>query len=201
MITLAMLLLAPSYLLGALLPNPDYLLFIPLRFWDGAMAALMWTSVFAVIGDAVPERHRANAMGVINMSFMIGAILGYLFAGGTVLLDRAPASALVSLLRFGRGGHGGDGSVYLFPRATGTECGAPRGASGRRPPASAHARRAYSAVDDHLSPNLRPHAAGAVYLPLCHRPGEDPEDWDSTGINCYCSSACPCWDWQSSPSR
>lgn len=86
MITLAMLLLAPSYLLGGLVPNPDYLLFIPLRFWDGAMAALMWTSVFAVIGDAVPERDRANAMGVINMTFMVGAMLGYLFAGGTVLL-------------------------------------------------------------------------------------------------------------------
>jgi len=88
MITLAMLLLVPSYLVGALLPNNAYLLFIPLRFWDGLMAALMWTSVFAIIGDAVPERARANAMGVINMTYMIGAILGYLFAGGAVLLTQ-----------------------------------------------------------------------------------------------------------------
>jgi len=86
MITMAMLLLVPSYLISASIPNPYYLAFVPLRFWDGIMAALMWTSVFAIIGDSVPDRVRANAMGVINMTFMIGAMLGYFFAGGTVLL-------------------------------------------------------------------------------------------------------------------
>lgn len=81
MITLAMFLLAPSYFLAGLVPH--YLWLIPLRFWDGIMAALMWTSVFAIIADSVPNRDRANAMGVINMTYMVGAMLGYLFAGGT----------------------------------------------------------------------------------------------------------------------
>lgn len=108
MITLAMLLLVPSYLIAASLPSHAYLLFIPLRFWDGLMAALMWTSVFAIIGDAVPDRDRANAMGVINMTFMVGAILGYLFAGGAVLFTNHQhprwyfffASAVAALVGF-----------------------------------------------------------------------------------------------------
>lgn len=84
MVVSAMLLSAPSFFLGGTVPMYTWL--FPLRWWDGMMAAALWPSVFALVGDAVPQERRANAMGAINMMYMLG-----LFGGGAVaagLLDR-----------------------------------------------------------------------------------------------------------------
>ncbi|MHB9130736.1 MAG: MFS transporter [Armatimonadota bacterium] len=70
----AMVLSVPSILLGGMVPG--YAWFFPLRGWDGMMAAALWPSVFAIIGDSVPERFRANAMGVINMMYMLALLIG-----------------------------------------------------------------------------------------------------------------------------
>lgn len=71
----ALFLSAPSFLASSMVGH-HYLWLIPLRFWDGIMAAAIWTSMYAIIGDAVPERLRANAMGVINMMYMMGVFFG-----------------------------------------------------------------------------------------------------------------------------
>lgn len=87
-VTLAVLLTAPSFLLAALAPRWSWL--FPLRAWDGIMAAAIFTSVYAIIGDAVPERFRANAMGVINASYMFGLLAGYAVAGTVDSLTKQP---------------------------------------------------------------------------------------------------------------
>jgi len=51
------------------------------------MAAALWPSVFALIGDTVPARARANAMGAINMMYMLALFTGGALAG--ILLDRS----------------------------------------------------------------------------------------------------------------
>ncbi|HEY3378237.1 MAG TPA: MFS transporter [Armatimonadota bacterium] len=89
----AMFLSAPSFFLSWWVPN--YLWLIPLRLWDGMMAAALWTSVYAVIGDAVPERFRANAMGFINMMYMLGLLSGYAIAGGIDKMTGQPRMFLL----------------------------------------------------------------------------------------------------------
>ncbi len=77
MIIGALLLSAPSLFIGSLVTQYDWL--IPLRCWDGIMAAALWPSLFALVGDTVPQRFRANAMGAINMMYMLA-----LFSGGAL---------------------------------------------------------------------------------------------------------------------
>lgn len=97
----AFLLSAPSFLLSWLAPSYQWL--FPLRFWDGMVAAAIWPSVYAIVGDSVPERHRANAMGVINMMYMLGLFLGFGLAGGIDKVTNNPRmylllSAIMGLL-------------------------------------------------------------------------------------------------------
>jgi len=70
----ALLLSAPSVLASALAPSYHWL--FPLRAWDGMMAAALWPSIYALIGDHVPERVRANAMGSINMMYLLALFIG-----------------------------------------------------------------------------------------------------------------------------
>ena len=74
MIVGALLLSAPTVLISGLVPG--YRGLFVLRAWDGAMAAALWPSIYALIGDNVPERFRANAMGVINMMYMLALFIG-----------------------------------------------------------------------------------------------------------------------------
>ncbi|MHB9022853.1 MAG: MFS transporter [Armatimonadota bacterium] len=74
----AMLLAVPSVLLAGLVTR--YVWLIPLHWWDGMMAAALWPSVYALVGDTIPHRLRANAMGVINMMYMLGLLLGWTVA-------------------------------------------------------------------------------------------------------------------------
>jgi len=70
----AMLLSAPTVLSSALVPGYHWL--YALRAWDGMMAAALWPSVYALVGDGIPERSRANGMGVINMMYMLALVIG-----------------------------------------------------------------------------------------------------------------------------
>ncbi|MHB9105482.1 MAG: MFS transporter [Armatimonadota bacterium] len=70
----AMLLSVPTVLLSGLVPGYQWL--YGLRAWDGMMAAALWPSVYAIVGDSIPERVRANAMGVINMMYMLALFIG-----------------------------------------------------------------------------------------------------------------------------
>jgi MFS family permease len=73
-VMLALFLSAPSFFLGSTVAVYQWL--FPLRWWDGMMAAALWPSVFALIGDTVPQRLRANAMGAINMMYMLALLSG-----------------------------------------------------------------------------------------------------------------------------
>lgn len=114
LITTAICLTSPSFLISGLAPN--YQWFFALRAWDGLMAATLFTSIYAIIGDAVPERYRANAMGVINAMYMIGLVAGYAIAGSIDQLTGHPrnflfVSAAVALLA-------GVTSFFFFRRRT-----------------------------------------------------------------------------------
>ncbi|HEY3418066.1 MAG TPA: MFS transporter, partial [Armatimonadota bacterium] len=74
----AMLLAVPSVLIAGFITR--YIWLFPLHWWDGMMAAALWPSVYALVGDAIPHRLRANAMGVINMMYMLGLLLGWSIA-------------------------------------------------------------------------------------------------------------------------
>jgi DHA1 family multidrug resistance protein-like MFS transporter len=52
-----------------------------LRFLDGAGAAALWPAVFASIGDRIDEKQRSTAMGLLNVSYMIGLAIGPLIGG------------------------------------------------------------------------------------------------------------------------
>ena len=54
---------------------------VTLRFLDGAGAAALWPAVFASIGDRVDEKQRSTAMGLLNVSYMIGLAIGPLVGG------------------------------------------------------------------------------------------------------------------------
>lgn len=54
-----------------------------LRLLDGIGAAALWPAMFAYIGDVVREEKRAAAMGILNVTYMLGLALGML-AGGFV---------------------------------------------------------------------------------------------------------------------
>jgi DHA1 family multidrug resistance protein-like MFS transporter len=56
-------------------------LMVMLRAIDGVGLAAFWPSSFAAIGDAVDEKYRGTAMGVLNGTGMAGMALGMLFGG------------------------------------------------------------------------------------------------------------------------
>jgi len=89
----AMLLSAPSFFAGSLVPTYGWL--FPLRWWDGMMAAALWPSLFALVGDTVPQRARANAMGAINMMYMLGILAGGALAAVTLKVTGAPNAYFV----------------------------------------------------------------------------------------------------------
>ncbi|MBC8102499.1 MAG: MFS transporter [Cytophagales bacterium] len=68
---------------------------VTLRFLDGAGAAALWPAVFASIGDRVNEKQRSTAMGLLNVSYMIGLAIGPLIGG--LLNDTIAARLNLSL--------------------------------------------------------------------------------------------------------
>lgn len=54
-----------------------------LRALDGLGQAAMWPSLYAYVGDHVPERERGTAMGALNVVYMVALALSFL-AGGFV---------------------------------------------------------------------------------------------------------------------
>jgi DHA1 family multidrug resistance protein-like MFS transporter len=59
---------------------------VVLRILDGAGAACLWPAMFASIGDRVSVERQSQAMGVLNVSYMIGIATGPLIGG--LLNDR-----------------------------------------------------------------------------------------------------------------
>lgn len=57
------------------------LLMILLRALDGVGLAAFWPSSFAAMSDAVDEKYRSTAMGILNGTQMAGMALGLLFGG------------------------------------------------------------------------------------------------------------------------
>ena len=76
----------PTVLLSGRIAPGHWQWLFPLRWWDGMMAAALWPSVFALVSDRVPWRWRANAMGLVNMMYMLALIAGATIAG--VLVTR-----------------------------------------------------------------------------------------------------------------
>lgn len=141
MIVGAMLLTAPSFWLTGMVSS--YLWLFPLRAWDGMMAAALWPSLFALIGDRVPERFRANAMGVINMMYMLALFCGWGLAG--FIFTRTENPRLFFQLATALIGFGGVGALIFFSRAQRPAREVDDGAvdvadeNDRRVPASRHA--------------------------------------------------------------
>ena len=95
----------PSIWLGGHVPAAHWQWLFPLRWWDGMMAAALWPSVFALLSDRVPWRGRANAMGMINMMYMLALFIGWGLAG--VLVARTGNPRLYFSLGAGFFGIGG----------------------------------------------------------------------------------------------
>ncbi len=53
------------------------------RICDGFGAAMLWPAVFASIGDRIDEKRQAQAMGVLNITYLVGIAIGP-FVGGAV---------------------------------------------------------------------------------------------------------------------
>ena len=78
-----------------------------LRLLDGLGGAALWPALFAYVGDVIPEAKRGAAMGMLNVTYMIGLALGFL-AGG--LVDDTIGPVLAGEVTLGRqmnrvGGH------------------------------------------------------------------------------------------------
>ncbi|BDI28314.1 hypothetical protein CCAX7_003650 [Capsulimonas corticalis] len=52
-----------------------------LRLLDGLGGAALWPSLFAYVGDTVPENKRGAAMGLLNVTYMVGLALSFLIGG------------------------------------------------------------------------------------------------------------------------
>jgi MFS family permease len=52
-----------------------------LRLLDGLGGAALWPSLFAYVGDEVPEEKRSTAMGLLNLMYMLGLALSFYIAG------------------------------------------------------------------------------------------------------------------------
>lgn len=71
----ALCITVPAFLFAAFVPHYGWL--FPAFAVVGMMAAALWPSIFALVGDMVPQRLRANAMGVINMMYMLALFSGW----------------------------------------------------------------------------------------------------------------------------
>lgn len=80
----ALFLSAPTVWLTGRVAPAHWLALFPLRWWDGMMAAALWPSLFALTSDLVPWRWRANAMGLVNMMYMLALIIGSVIAGALI---------------------------------------------------------------------------------------------------------------------
>lgn len=56
-------------------------LFALLRLGDGVGAAMLWPAAFALMGDAVEDRERQQAMSLLNMCYLIGIALALPIGG------------------------------------------------------------------------------------------------------------------------
>jgi DHA1 family multidrug resistance protein-like MFS transporter len=61
----------------------EVLLFALLRIGDGVGAAMLWPAAFALMGDAVKDHERQQAMSLLNMCYLLGIALA-LPVGGIV---------------------------------------------------------------------------------------------------------------------
>jgi DHA1 family multidrug resistance protein-like MFS transporter len=61
-------------------------LFVALRALDGLAAAMLWPSAYAAVGEAVEDGERGQAMGLLNVCFMLGLAFGFPIAGGLNVL-------------------------------------------------------------------------------------------------------------------
>ncbi len=52
-----------------------------LRIADGLAAAMVWTSAYAMMGDATSEEQRSQGMSLLNFCFMAGLALGFVLGG------------------------------------------------------------------------------------------------------------------------
>src|SRR5436190_19790148 len=68
-------------LLTMLVPPDHAWMFACLRVLDGLGAAALWPSALAMIADVIPERTRAQAMSLFNVTYLIGIALGPLIGG------------------------------------------------------------------------------------------------------------------------
>ena len=56
-------------------------LFAMLRLADGVGAAMLWPAAFALMGDAVEDRERQQAMSLLNMCYLVGIALALPIGG------------------------------------------------------------------------------------------------------------------------
>lgn len=76
-------------LLSLILPrfNPgvgeplEIAMFAVLRLGDGVGAAMLWPAAFALMGDAVQDRERQQAMSLLNMCYLVGIALALPIGG------------------------------------------------------------------------------------------------------------------------
>ncbi len=59
----------------------EVLLFCTLRVGDGVGAAMLWPAAFALMGDAVEDGERQQAMSLLNMCYMMGIALALPIGG------------------------------------------------------------------------------------------------------------------------
>jgi DHA1 family multidrug resistance protein-like MFS transporter len=52
-----------------------------LRIADGLAAAMVWTSAYAMMGDATSDAQRSQGMSLLNVCFMAGLALGFVVGG------------------------------------------------------------------------------------------------------------------------
>lgn len=73
-----------------------------LRVVDGLAAAMVWTSAYAMMGDATCENQRSQGMSLLNLCFMTGLALGFLAGGeANAAFDSYSAAFVAASTLFG----------------------------------------------------------------------------------------------------
>lgn len=86
----------------------ETLMLMGLRALDGLGAAMLWPAAFAMIGDAVPDGERQQAMSLMNTAYLLGIALALPFGGlvndfygdalASTLGSRSPGLLLAALM-------------------------------------------------------------------------------------------------------
>jgi len=73
-----------------------------LRVLDGLAAAMVWTSAYAMMGDATTDSQRSQGMSLLNLCFMAGLALGFLAGGeANAAFDSYSAAFVAASVLFG----------------------------------------------------------------------------------------------------